>query len=72
MARVKLNPFLEQVRGQIGELVFRRYGDEVVISRKPDLSDVEPSAAQLAHRQRFARAALYGKIVLADPEAKAI
>jgi len=72
MARVKLNPILEQIRGQVGELVFRRYGDKVVIGRKPDLSDVEPSEAQLAHRQRFTQAALYGKMVLTDPDTKAL
>ena len=72
MAKVKLNPLLEQIRGQVGDLVFRRYGDEVVISRKPDMSDVELSEAQLAQRERFNQAALYGRIVLADPETKAL
>ena len=72
MAKVKLNPILEQIRGQVGDLVFRRYGDEVVISRKPDLSDVEPTEAQLAAQARFREAALYGKMVMADPETKAL
>ena len=45
MAKVKLNPVLEQLRGQVGDLVFKRYGDEVVISRKPDLEGIEPSEA---------------------------
>ena len=72
MARVKLNPILEQVRGQVGDLVFKRYGEEVVISRKPDFEGREPTAAQLAARERFREAALYGKIVMADPETKAI
>ncbi len=72
MAKVRLNPVLEQIRGQVGDLVFKRYGDEVVISRKPDASEVEPTAAQLAHRQRFRQATLYGKMVMADPEAKAL
>ena len=40
MARVKLNPILEQVRGQVGDLVFKRYGEGVIISRKPDLEGV--------------------------------
>ena len=38
MAKVKLNPILEGIRGQVGDLVFKHYGDEVVISRKADLS----------------------------------
>jgi len=72
MAKVKLNPILEQIRGRVGDLVFRRYEDEVVISQTPDFSGVTPSEAQLAHRERFRRAALYGKMVMADPEAKAV
>jgi len=72
MAKVKLNPILEQVRGQVGDLVFRRYADEVVIGRKPDLEGREPTPAQAAQRERFRQAALYGKLVMADPAAKAI
>jgi len=74
MAKVKLNPILEQVRGKVGDLVFKRYGEEVVISRKPDLEGREPTEAQLAARERSRRgqAALYGKLVMADPETKAI
>jgi len=72
VAKVKLNPILEQVRGQVGDLVFKRYGEGVVISRKPDLEGREPTPAQAAQRERFRQAALYGKMVLADPAAKAI
>ncbi|MCP4599327.1 MAG: hypothetical protein GY847_02115, partial [Proteobacteria bacterium] len=53
MAKVKLNPVIEELRGQVGDLVFKRYGDRVVISKKPDMSNVKPSAAQSAHRERF-------------------
>jgi len=72
MARVKLNPILEQVRGQVGDLVFKRYGEGVVISRKPDMEGREPTAAQAAQRERFRQAALYGRMVMADAAAKAI
>ena len=72
MAKVKLNPVLEQIRGQVGDLVFKRYGDEVIISQKPDLSDVVPTEAQQAARDRFRQAALYGKLVLADPATKTL
>ncbi len=70
MAKVKLNPILEQVRGQVGDLVFKRSGEDVVISRKPDFSDRQLSEAQEAVHERFRQAALYGKLVMADPEAK--
>jgi hypothetical protein len=42
----------------------------VVISQKPDLSDVEPTEAQQAARKHFRQAALYGKVVMADLETK--
>ena len=70
MARVKLNPILLKMRGKVGELVFKRYGKDVVISRPPDFEGVEPTEAQVAARQRFRQAALYGKMVMADPEKK--
>ena len=70
MAKIKLNPVFEQMRGQIGELVFKHYGDEVIVARKPDLSGVTPTAAQVAAQARFREAVLYGKMVVADPATK--
>ena len=70
MAKVRLNPLLEQIRGQIGDLVFRRYGDGVILTRKPAPSSVPPTAAQLAHRERFREAMRYGKAAAADPEVR--
>ena len=70
MAKVRLNPILEQVRGQVGDLVFKRSGENVVISRKPDFSDRVPTAAQSAAQERFRQAALYGKMVMADPDSR--
>lgn len=72
MARVKTNPVIEQLRGAVGDLVFKRYGDEVVVARKPDLEGRPPTEAQLAQREEFRQAALYGKMVMADPATKAI
>ena len=70
MAKVRLNPILEQVRGKVGELVFKRSGDQVIISRKADLSEHEATEAQLAVRERFRQATLYGKMILADPDTR--
>jgi hypothetical protein len=72
MAKVKLNPIIEQLRGQVGDLVFKRHGHDVVISRKPDQDGRVPSEAQLAQRERFRQAVLYGKMVIADPETRVI
>ena len=71
MAKAKLNPVFLQMRGDIGDLVFKRYLGRLIVSRKPDLSSIEPSAAQLAQRERFRQAALYGKMALADPQTRA-
>jgi len=71
MAKVKLNPLLEQVRGQLGDLVFKQYADKTVLSRKPSFEGVEWSAAQVTHRERFRQAVAYAKSALADPEAQA-
>ncbi|MBI4307639.1 MAG: hypothetical protein HY684_02415 [Chloroflexi bacterium] len=71
MAIAKLNPILAQLSGQVGDLVFKHYGDRVVITKKPDMSRVTPSRAQETHRERFARAVAYSRRVLTDPEARA-
>ena len=72
MAKVKLNPVLEQMRGPVGDLVFKHYGDAVVVGRKPDRSGVQATAAQLQHQERFRQAVLYGQLVMADLEKKAL
>ena len=72
MANVKLNPILEEIRGQVGDLVFKRFNDRTIISRKANLEGVPPTPAQVAHQQRFRQAALYGRVVLADPDTKAV
>jgi len=72
MAKVKLNPILEQIRGDVGDLVFKKFGDRTIMSRKPDFSETRASESQIAARQRFSQAALFGKMVLADPETKSL
>ena len=71
MARVKVNPIIEQMSGKMGDLVFKRYGDEVIIARAPDMSQREFTPGQLAAQERFRRAAQYGKLALAQPEVRA-
>jgi hypothetical protein len=67
MTRVKVNPIIEQMSGKLGDLVFKRYGDEVIIARAPDMSQREFTPGQLAAQERFREAALYGKLALAQP-----
>ena len=35
MARAKLSPILESVRGAMGDMVWKQYRSRVVVSRKP-------------------------------------
>jgi hypothetical protein len=72
MAKAKLNSILEQVRGKVGDLVFRHYGDKVVVSRAPDFTGQERTAGQLAMQERFRQATQYAKLALTDPAAKAV
>jgi hypothetical protein len=70
MAKIKLNPIIEQMRGPVGDLVFKRYGEGVVVGRKPNPTR-DPSEAQLEHQERFRQAVVYGQLAMADPEKKA-
>jgi hypothetical protein len=72
MTRVKVNPIIEQMSGRMGDLVFKRYGDDVVIARAPDRNGHEPTAAQLAAQERFRKATQYGKLALAQPQTRAL
>jgi hypothetical protein len=72
MAKVKLNPVLQRVRGKVGDLVFKRYNDGVIMARKPDLTDNPPTEGQAAQRRQFKLATLYGRTVLADPVQKTV
>jgi len=70
MAKVKLNPVMEQMRGKIGDLVFKRYEGEVIVSRKSNQTGGTPTAGQIAHRERFRLAAVYATGVFAVPADK--
>lgn len=72
MAKIKVNPILEQIRGQVGDLVFKRYGDKVILSRKPDTEGRQVTEGQSAARGRFREASVYGKLVMADAESKGV
>ncbi len=72
MAKVTLNPVLEGFRGKIGNLVFKRFQDGVIVGQAPNTEGREPTAGQLAQRERFRLAVLYGRTALADPNTKAL
>jgi hypothetical protein len=68
MAKVKLNLLLKQLRGAMGDVVFRVLPTgETIISKRPDMSNVKWSKAQKAHRRRFKQAVEQAKAALAEP-----
>lgn len=72
MAKVKLSAALEKASGKMGNVVFKKYHDEVIMAHVPDMSGHKPTVGQASHRERFKLAVLYGKTVLADPVKKAV
>jgi hypothetical protein len=67
MAKTILNTALGSLRGRVDGWVFRRQNGALVVTKRPDFSEVEPTAAQLAVRGRFQQAAAYGRRAMADP-----
>src|SRR6476619_7057941 len=72
MAKVKLNPVLDAIHGKVGDLVFKRWEGEEIVTKMPDRTGIVPTADQLAQMNKFRLAALYGKSVMADPVSRAI
>lgn len=72
MAKVKLNPFFSEVRGRVGDFIFRSSASgETIMSARPDMSRTTWSDAQQAHRQRFKEAAAYARAAMAAPDIRA-
>jgi len=72
MAKVTLSPFIKDIRGRLGDTVFRRSPTgNLVASKMPDMSNVKWSEAQKAHRERFRQAVAYAKAAMAEPAVRA-
>jgi hypothetical protein len=67
MAKARLNSALQELRGEIDGFVFKNYGGKVVVTRRPDMSDIKPTKAQLVHRARFRAAGRYADAAWKDP-----
>ena len=67
MAKVTLAPFIKDIRGKVGNTVFRRsHNGKLIAFKMPDMSNVKWSKAQKAHRQRFKKAVAYAKAAMAE------
>jgi hypothetical protein len=69
MPKVTLNPLFESIRGELEGYVFRRTASgKIFMSKKPDMSKVQPSPAQTAHHEKFKQAVAYAHLAKSDPE----
>jgi hypothetical protein len=71
MTKTNLNPTIDDYRGSIGKLVFKKYRGRTIVAKKPVIT-AEPSQAQVAQRIRFKEAAAFGKFAQNDPALCAI
>ena len=72
MAKVKLNPALEAIQGKVGDLIFKRWEGDEIVSKMPDRTGIVPTANQIVQMDKFRLAALYGKAVMADPDTRQV
>ena len=66
MTKARLHPSLIEFRGAMRDMVFKQRNGKLYASVKSQGSTKEPSAAQVAHRERFRRAVEYGKFVMSS------
>ena len=73
MPKVRFKPGIEHLQGTLYDLVFKLSPQgKPIVTRRPDMSNVEWSEAQHAQRQRFKQANEYAKAAMADPDVRAL
>ena len=69
MPNVRLRPLVVEIEGTMYDVVFKKSPQgKMIVTKKPDMSKVVWSEAQIAERQRMKQASEYAKAVLADPK----
>lgn len=69
MAKIILNPLIKEMRGKLGDVVFRvSPTGKQTIMKAPDMSKLKWSKAQKEHRKRFKKAVAYAQASMADPK----
>jgi hypothetical protein len=72
MAIVKNNIVTQGLSGKLGDtMVFRQRGEQTIAAKAPIARGPDGTPPQLAARQKFQQASIFGKAVSADPIAKA-
>lgn len=73
MAKILLHPAIKDIRGKMGDMVFRlAHNGKLSLIMAPNMSRVKWSPAQKEHRQRFKEAVAYAKAAMRDPEVRSI
>ena len=68
MTKVRLAPFVEEIHGTFNGMVFKRSPKgNTIITKIPDMSNVQWSEAQENHRKKMAKANDYAHAAMADP-----
>jgi hypothetical protein len=70
MTKARLHPSLLELKGAMGDMVFKKRGKKVYVSIKSQGTG-EPSEAQLAQRKYFKKAVNYAKSAMADETSRA-
>lgn len=72
MAKAILSSALAGLRGRLDGMVFRLRAGQTVVAPRPKRTARVGTPAQLAVRERFSRAAAFGRSVMADPALRAL
>lgn len=59
------------LKGKVGEFIFKRYGNKMIVSKTPDMSGIRPTKKQKARRSRFKDAVAYARAIVRNPARKA-
>lgn len=72
MPKVRFKPSLEHIQGTLYDVVFKLSPQgKPIVTKRPDMSNVEWSEIRQTQRQRFKPANEYAKAAMADPAVRA-
>lgn len=71
MAKASVNSILQGLSGRIGNLIYKQYGDKVVVTRVPTFSG-KWSPKQKAARRKFSDASKFADRIRSDPSLSAL
>jgi hypothetical protein len=73
MPRVRFKPLVEEIHGTLYDVVFKKSPKgNMIVTKRPDMSGVKWSQAQIKQRERLAQASKYAKAAMADPDVRPI